>query len=108
MGNHVQAIVAARTVSRSGRNARWTLCADALRIFTGASLMRLSRFHYLCRAVLAALTPVVGTCAGLGQAALDLNGGTVDVFARDSGKVAVLIFLRRDCPVSSRYAPVIQ
>lgn len=26
----------------------------------------------------------------------------------DSGKVIVLVFLRRDCPVSSRYAPVVQ
>ncbi len=32
----------------------------------------------------------------------------MNVFAGGSGKVAVLIFVRRDCPVSSRYAPVIQ
>lgn len=29
-------------------------------------------------------------------------------FAVDSGKAVVLVFVRRDCPVSSRYAPIIQ
>jgi AhpC/TSA family len=42
------------------------------------------------------------------QSALDLDGHAVNPLAADSGKVAVLVFLRRDCPVSSRYAPVIQ
>lgn len=39
---------------------------------------------------------------------MDLEGHAVDPLAADSGKVVVLVFLRRDCPVSSRYAPVIQ
>ena len=39
--------------------------------------------------------------------ALDLDGHAVNPLA-DSGKVVVLVFLRLDCPVSSRYAPVIQ
>jgi thiol-disulfide isomerase/thioredoxin len=42
------------------------------------------------------------------QASMDLNGHSVNPLAADSGKVVVLVFLRRDCPVSSRYAPVIQ
>jgi thiol-disulfide isomerase/thioredoxin len=42
------------------------------------------------------------------QAALDLEGHSVNPLAPDSSKVVVLVFLRRDCPVSSRYAPVIQ
>jgi len=42
------------------------------------------------------------------QQAVDLDGRTVDPFARDSSKVIVLVFLRRDCPVSGRYAPSIQ
>jgi thiol-disulfide isomerase/thioredoxin len=42
------------------------------------------------------------------QEAVDLDGKTVDPFAASSGKIVVLIFLRRDCPVSSRYAPTIQ
>lgn len=42
------------------------------------------------------------------QTALDLDGHRVNPLAADSGKITVLIFLRRDCPVSGRYAPVIQ
>jgi thiol-disulfide isomerase/thioredoxin len=42
------------------------------------------------------------------QTAIDPDGKPVDPFAQASGKVVVLVFLRQDCPVSSRYAPVIQ
>ena len=42
------------------------------------------------------------------ESALDLEGHAVNPFAAESGKVVVLVFLRRDCPVSSRYAPAIQ
>jgi hypothetical protein len=42
------------------------------------------------------------------QTAVDLEGKAVDPLAAGSGKVVVLIFLRRDCPVSGRYAPSIQ
>ncbi len=42
------------------------------------------------------------------QGVLDLEGRAVNPLAASSGKVVVLVFLRRDCPVSSRYAPVIQ
>jgi hypothetical protein len=42
------------------------------------------------------------------QTAFDLDGKAVDPFAQASTKVVVLVFLRRDCPVSGRYAPVIQ
>ncbi|HEV2397841.1 MAG TPA: redoxin family protein [Candidatus Sulfotelmatobacter sp.] len=42
------------------------------------------------------------------QAAVDLDGHAVDPLAKASGKVVVLVFLRRDCPVSGRYAPTIQ
>ena len=50
-------------------------------------------------------------CAGFAaeqQSAVDLDGRAVNPFSANSGKVVVLVFLRRDCPVSSRYAPVIQ
>ena len=40
--------------------------------------------------------------------ATDPDGKPVDPFAQASGKLVVLVFLRQDCPVSSRYAPVIQ
>ena len=40
--------------------------------------------------------------------AIDLDGKPRDPLADSGGKVVVLVFLRLDCPVSSRYAPVIQ
>jgi thiol-disulfide isomerase/thioredoxin len=40
--------------------------------------------------------------------ALDLDGHAVNPLSTDSGKVVVLVFVRRDCPVSARYAPVLQ
>jgi len=43
-----------------------------------------------------------------GQTALDLDGHAANPLAGHSDKAVVLIFLRRDCPVSGRYAPVIQ
>ena len=42
------------------------------------------------------------------QTGIDLDGHTVNPLGPESGKVVVLIFLRRDCPVSSRYAPSLQ
>ena len=40
--------------------------------------------------------------------AVDLDGHAADPFTADAGKTVVLVFLRRDCPVSGRYAPSIQ
>lgn len=40
--------------------------------------------------------------------AFDLDGHAVNPLAADSGKIVVLVFVRSDCPVSSRYAPAIQ
>jgi hypothetical protein len=42
------------------------------------------------------------------QSAFDLEGHRVNPLSADSRKITVLVFLRRDCPVSSRYAPAIQ
>jgi thiol-disulfide isomerase/thioredoxin len=42
------------------------------------------------------------------QSALDLHGNPVNPLSASNGKIVVLVFLRRDCPVSSRYAPIIQ
>jgi hypothetical protein len=58
--------------------------------------------------VVAMVVFTVFGCAWAQQAALDLDGHAVDPLAVDSGKVVVLVFLRRDCPVSSRYAPTLQ
>jgi len=54
-----------------------------------------------------AVSLIVGKIAGA-QQALDLEGHSVDPLDAASGKVVVLVFLRTDCPVSSRYAPTIQ
>jgi hypothetical protein len=42
------------------------------------------------------------------HSAFDLDGKPLDPLDAASGRIVVLVFLRRDCPVSSRYAPVIQ
>lgn len=42
------------------------------------------------------------------EGVVDLDARAVSPFAASSGKVVVLVFLRRDCPVSGRYAPLIQ
>jgi len=57
------------------------------------------------------LVTALWVCSGLvraQQSAIDLDGRAVNPLAADSGKVVVLVFVRSDCPVSSRYAPVIQ
>jgi len=46
--------------------------------------------------------------AGGQQAGVDLDGKTVNPLDLNAGKIVVLVFLRRDCPVSGRYAPVVQ
>jgi hypothetical protein len=55
-----------------------------------------------------ATTLLVSLAASGQQAALDLEGRSVSPLDTAPGKVVVLVFLRRDCPVSSRYAPTIQ
>jgi thiol-disulfide isomerase/thioredoxin len=42
------------------------------------------------------------------QAALDLDGKSVDPVKSNAGQLVVLVFVREDCPVSGRYAPTIQ
>ncbi len=42
------------------------------------------------------------------QTGIDLDGRAVNPLGGFPGKVTVLVFLRRDCPVSGRYAPAIQ
>lgn len=57
------------------------------------------------------LTAALVVCASLlsaQESAFDLDGHAIDPLRRNNGKVTVLIFVRRDCPVSARYAPIIQ
>jgi hypothetical protein len=42
------------------------------------------------------------------QHSLDLDGHVFNPLQGDRDKVVVLVFVRRDCPISSRYAPTIQ
>jgi thiol-disulfide isomerase/thioredoxin len=42
------------------------------------------------------------------QSGLNLEGKAVDPVKASTGKVAVLIFVRTDCPISNRYAPLLQ
>jgi len=60
------------------------------------------------RIMAGAIALLVSSAVAAQQAALDLEGHPVNPLAVDSGKVVVLVFLRLDCPVSNRYAPVIQ
>jgi len=71
------------------------------------------RFRFLSRPrffrpLLTVTVLSVCSAAGLAQTALDLDGNIVNPLQTSSGKIVVLVFLRRDCPVSGRYAPVIQ
>jgi AhpC/TSA family protein len=65
---------------------------------------RLRIFHLLIFALFlgAAESP------GYGQSATSLDGNAIDPIAVSSGKPVVLIFVRTDCPISNRYAPLLQ
>jgi len=43
-----------------------------------------------------------------GQQALDLGGSPKDPLKETPGKAVVLVFVRTDCPISNRYAPLLQ
>jgi thiol-disulfide isomerase/thioredoxin len=59
----------------------------------------------IAAAWLASFAPI---SRGTQNSALDLAGNPVDLFKMAGGKVVVLVFVRTDCPVSNRYAPMIQ
>jgi hypothetical protein len=42
------------------------------------------------------------------QSAFDLDGHVANPLKSEAGKVVVMVFVRRDCPISGRYAPTIQ
>lgn len=54
------------------------------------------------------VVPVMSAGLALAQAVPDLDGHSVDPLTTSPGKPVVLVYLRRDCPISGRYAPVIQ
>ena len=56
----------------------------------------------------ASLLALVTTSVTAQDGVIDLAGKAVDPFAVARGRAVVLIFVRTDCPISNRYAPVIQ
>ena len=57
-------------------------------------------------AALILLVPLLSIAGG--QRAQDLGGSLKDPLKETSGKVVVLVFVRTDCPISNRYAPLLQ
>ena len=57
-------------------------------------------------AVLMFLVSILPITAG--QQALDLGGSPKDPLKETPSKVVVLVFVRTDCPISNRYAPLLQ
>jgi thiol-disulfide isomerase/thioredoxin len=54
------------------------------------------------------LLPLAPAFAAAQQAARDLDGKPVHPITSNAGKPVVLVFVRKDCPISGRYAPTIQ
>ena len=74
-------------------------------MYRGAhSCSTLTRFFVLLGTILALTLPSLA----FGQKAEHLDGTPADPFALSAGKPVVLLFLRTDCPISNRYAPVIK
>jgi thiol-disulfide isomerase/thioredoxin len=53
-------------------------------------------------------SPPLPLSAGTPQTGFDLRGNFVDPLKAANGKISVLIFVRTDCPISNRYAPLLQ
>jgi hypothetical protein len=66
------------------------------------------RFRFRLGAVFATWLLVLCSAVAYAQVGFDLDGHEVNPFTASSNKIVVLVFLRRDCPVSGRYAPSIQ
>jgi thiol-disulfide isomerase/thioredoxin len=43
-----------------------------------------------------------------GQTVIDMHGSADELLAQSRGKVSVFVFVRTDCPISNRYAPLLQ
>ena len=74
---------------------------------SGACILRLERFAGFAFASL--LIAILLIAPGIfAQQAVDLDGARVAPLERWPGKVLVLVFVRTDCPISNRYAPMIR
>jgi thiol-disulfide isomerase/thioredoxin len=69
-------------------------------------LRRNFRMRIAIGAVVFFLSFILSMAAG--QQALDLGGSRKDPLKETPGKVVVLVFVRTDCPISNRYAPLLQ
>jgi thiol-disulfide isomerase/thioredoxin len=68
------------------------------------------RISFLARAAVAViLTCLVSSCSLLArQTVIDIHGSAEELLAQGRGKVLVFVFVRTDCPISNRYAPLLQ
>ena len=73
----------------------------------GERLHTLRLFSRFVVAIVLLCTALVVSTNAQGLA-IDLAGKPFDPFRAAPGKVVVLIFVRTDCPISNRYAPMIQ
>ena len=73
---------------------------------------RLQTLRSFSRILLAIIVLCLGTAplisTSLQNLATDLEGKPFDPLRVARGKVVVLIFVRTDCPISNRYAPLVQ
>ena len=70
------------------------------------SYRRVNPARLAIAAVLMFLVSILPITAG--QQALDVGGSPKDPLKETPGKVVVLVFVRTDCPISNRYAPLLQ
>ena len=68
--------------------------------------LRLSPFFLLAWCALFA--SALPSSVAVQKTAMDLDGTPVDPFLAAAGKPVALLFLRTDCPISNRYAPLIK
>jgi thiol-disulfide isomerase/thioredoxin len=60
-------------------------------------------------AVAVSLTCSVSFCSLMArQTVIDIHGSAEQLLAQGRGKVLVFVFVRTDCPISNRYAPLLQ
>jgi len=71
--------------------------------------MRLKFFSTSCALFLTASLFCLPLLSGqVPQTAFDLDGKSIDPIKASQGKITVLVFIRTDCPISNRYAPLLQ
>jgi thiol-disulfide isomerase/thioredoxin len=83
--------------------SRWErifFCTDSL------GFRRSFRMRIAIGAVVFFLSFILSMAAG--QQALDLSGSPKNPLKETPDKVVVLVFVRTDCPISNRYAPLLQ